>query len=118
MHGTVAKLCFGGMYSTLRLRAEIRWRQCDLEAANSDARRALAIAMELQGKNPHSSFTGLCHLLLAKLARETGDLEAADSALRQAIPHLSNALGDGHPETKVARRMIASPIATEPDPST
>jgi len=106
------------LVNALRLRAEIRWRQCDLKAANSDARRALAIAMELQGKNPHSSFTGLCHLLLAKLARETGDLEAAEGALRQAIPHLSNALGDGHPETKLARRMIASPIATEPDPST
>jgi tetratricopeptide (TPR) repeat protein len=106
------------LVNALRLRAEIRWRQGDLGAAISDARRALVIAMELQGKNAHSSYTGLCHLLLARLARETGDPEEADSALQHAIAHLSNALGDDHPETKLARRLAVSPpIETGFDPS-
>jgi serine/threonine-protein kinase len=107
------------LLNALRLRAEIRWRQGDLGAAIGDARRALAIAMELQGRNPHSSFTGQCHLLLARLAHETGDLEAADNALQHAIAHLSNALGNDHPETKRARRLAASPpsVETGPDPS-
>jgi tetratricopeptide (TPR) repeat protein len=97
------------LVDALRLRAQIRWRQGDLGAALGDARRALAIAVELQGKNAHSSHTGLCHLLLARLARETGDLEEADRALQHAIAHLSNALGDDHPETKLASRLAVSP---------
>jgi serine/threonine-protein kinase len=98
--------------NALLLRAEIRWRQGDRVAASGDARRALAIATELQGKNPHSSFAGMCHLLLARLDREAGDLEAADTALRHAITHLSNALGDDHPDTKLARQLCISHRAT------
>jgi len=107
----------GILVNALRLRAEIRWRQGDLGRAIGDARRALAIAIELQGKNPHSSFTGLCELLLARLLRETGDLDAAEGALSRAIPHLCNALGDDHPDTKLARQLAVSPaVETRADP--
>jgi ATP/maltotriose-dependent transcriptional regulator MalT len=102
----------GVLANALLLRAEIRWRQGDRGGACGDARRALAIATELQGKNPHSSFAGLCHLLLARLDRDSGDLEAADNALRHAITHLSKALGDDHPDTKLARQLSISLRAT------
>lgn len=108
----------GILVNALRLRAEICWRQGDLAAATSDARRALAIAMELQGGNPHSSFTGLSWLLLGRLDRESGDLKAADTAFQNAIPHLSNALGDDHPQDETcapARRVAAHRDGTGSD---
>ncbi len=98
----------GTLVSALRLRAEIAWRQGDLVPARNDACRALAIAKELQGKNPHSSFTGLSLLLLARLERDAGDLEAARAALQDAIGQLCGALGDDHPETKQARELALS----------
>jgi len=105
----------GTLVNALRLRAQIRWRQGELDGATSDVRRALAIAKELQGRNPHSSFTGLSLLLLARVERDAGNVGAADTALQEAIRHLSGALGDDHPETKLARQL-ARPQCTAAEP--
>ena len=98
----------GVLVIALRLRAEIRWAQGNLATAMADARHALAIAEELRGGNPCSSLTGQCSLLLARLERAAGHPQEADAALRNAIAHLPGALGDDHPETRLAFALIES----------
>jgi tetratricopeptide (TPR) repeat protein len=99
----------GALANALRLRAEIRWRQGDRDAATQDARRALSIADTLRGSRPHTTLTGRSWLLLARIDRDAGDLAAADTALENAVEHLSHALGEDHLDTKLARRLAASP---------
>jgi serine/threonine-protein kinase len=106
----------GVLITALRLRAEIRWGQGNLAAAVTDARRALAIAEDLRGTNPCSSFTGLCSLLLARLERASGNLQEADAARRNAVVHLSGALGDEHPESRLARQLFESAPADATTP--
>ncbi|MEP7328090.1 MAG: protein kinase [Betaproteobacteria bacterium] len=109
-------MCTATLASALRLRAEILWRMGESNAAIHDARDALTIAQNLQGALPHSSFTGLAWLLLARLERHAGNHQVTASSLRHAIDHLSPALGDTHPATILAYELAGSAphLATTP----
>jgi ATP/maltotriose-dependent transcriptional regulator MalT len=108
----------GVLVFALRLRSEIRYAQGNLAMALADARNALAIAEELRGGNPCSSMTGSCSLLLARLEHAAGHAQEADAALRNAIAHLKGALGDDHPETRLALALVESmSSATAPNVS-
>ncbi len=96
------------LMNALRTRAEVLWRQNDPAAALKDAQRALDIAVGLQGKRPHSSYTGHCWLLLARLHRDAGNRPAAMAAFKNAAEHLSAILGEDHPETRKARQALAA----------
>jgi len=98
----------GVLVFALRLRSEIRCAQGNLATAVADARNALAIAEELRGGSPCSSMTGSCSLLLARLEHAAGHAQEADAALRNAIADLTGALGDDHPETRLALSLVES----------
>jgi hypothetical protein len=92
--------------NALRVRAEVRWRKGDRRAAFLDAQRALDISREAQGGKPYSYVTGLGWLLLGRLHQDAGDTRAARSALQSAVLHLSNTLGDDHPDARRARLAL------------
>ena len=108
-------MLIASLANALRLRAQIRWRQGDIDAALVDARRALAIAQALQGAALHSSLTGLGESLLAQLHLAAGDRPAANALLQRAIPHLRAILGDAHPETRLAHDLLEPPAGTAVD---
>jgi serine/threonine-protein kinase len=92
----------------LRVRAESAARRGDLAAALRDAEDALAIARNLQGARRFSLQTGLARLLVAELRLEAGDADAARTAARQAVEHLTEMLGSGHRDTQHARMLAAN----------
>jgi serine/threonine-protein kinase len=93
--------------SAYRLRAEIEMRQGQSADAEADARKAVQMAESLQGANRFSSDTGLSYLTLGGVLLHAPDRSQAPVALHAAVDHLSNALGEDHPDTKQARRLIA-----------
>jgi eukaryotic-like serine/threonine-protein kinase len=94
--------------NALRTRAEVLWQQGNRAGALKDAQRALDIAVGLQGKRPHSSYSGQCWLLLARLHQDAGDRPAAKVAFKNAAEHLGAVLGEEHPDTRTARQALAS----------
>jgi len=93
----------------LRTRAEAHARLGDRAAAERDAQAALRLSQELQGRKPRSAFTGESLLLVAWLASERGDPEAARTAAESAVGHLAELLGEAHPLTRRARALAHPP---------
>ena len=67
-----------------------------------EARRALAIAQELHGSAPASSYTGLALLSLARAQRDAGDTAGARDSAAKAARQLETSYGAEHPETRRA----------------
>jgi serine/threonine protein kinase/tetratricopeptide (TPR) repeat protein len=93
--------------SAYRLRAEIEMRQGQGEAAETDARKAVHMAESLQGANRFSSDTGLSYLTLGGVLMSAPNRSQAPVALQAAVDHLSNALGEEHPDTQQAKHLLA-----------
>jgi tetratricopeptide (TPR) repeat protein len=89
----------------LRARAEILRGMGDGASAVRDARAALEVSQALQGRKPFSLYTGRSWLLLARLRLDQGDREGTRAAAQAALEHLSDMLGDEHPETAAARAL-------------
>jgi len=91
--------------SLLRSRSDVYLRQGDLEGALADAQRAVQLARDLQGARPRSSLTGLALLSLSRVQEKRGEMRSARAAAVEAVAHLTDGLGEDHPETRKARAM-------------
>jgi serine/threonine-protein kinase len=98
-------MAIGTLASALRLRAEARLGQRNLEAAAADIGRALDIAQAMRGDNPCSSIIGMCEVVHARVEHAAGHSAQARDALANALAHLVGTLGDEHPETRRARDL-------------
>ena len=99
------KIVNGTLSSYLRQRADMYLQQGDLDAALSDAQRAVQMARSLQGTMARSSLTGLALMSVARVQERRGEVAQARKAAAEAVTHLTDTLGDEHPETQKARRV-------------
>jgi serine/threonine-protein kinase len=90
-----------------RLRAAIEMRQGKDESAEADARRAVRLAEGLRGANRYSADAGLAYLTLGEVLLKSPDHGQAQAALRSAVEHLTNIVGQEHPDTQQANRLLA-----------
>ena len=89
----------------LLVRADALHRLGDRAAAMSDAQTALRLAQHLQADWPFSFLTGQSWLLLARLERDQGQLDASRAAATSANQQLTYLLGDTHRDTLLAREL-------------
>jgi tetratricopeptide (TPR) repeat protein len=89
----------------LIFRADVYLQQANESAAIADAQRALEISRALEGDKPYSSLTGQSLLVLARIQESRGQHIAAQAAAKQALPHLTEALGSEHPDTVRAQQF-------------
>jgi tetratricopeptide (TPR) repeat protein len=99
------KIVNGSLTGYLRQRADMYLQQGNLDAAMADARRAVQMSRSLQGAKAQSSLTGLALLAAARVHQSRGEAVEARKAAAEAVTHLTNTLGDEHPETQRARRV-------------
>jgi len=92
--------------SAYRLRAEIDAQKGNRDTARADAEKALQLAEGLQGGKPYSDDTGLAYLSLGRVLQAAGEREGARAALQSAATHLSNSVGEEHPDTRAAQRLL------------
>jgi hypothetical protein len=90
----------------LRTRADLNLSMGDADAALVDARRALEFARALQGGRAHSGLTGLALATVARVHLAGGRRAEAQASANEALGHLVDSLGDGHPETRAVRAML------------
>jgi serine/threonine-protein kinase len=79
-----------------------------LEAATSDATRAVGLALDRTDPGSRSSHVGRAYLTLGRALvarRQTGE---ATAALASAVRHLDSTLGEDHPEARSARQLLES----------
>jgi serine/threonine-protein kinase len=89
----------------LIFRADVYLKQGNESAAIADAQRALKISRALEGDKPYSSLTGQSLLVLARIQDSRGQHMAAQAAAKEALPHLTEALGPEHPDTLRAQQF-------------
>jgi len=77
-----------------------------LEAATSDAERAVALAVERTDPSSRSSHVGRAYLTLSRALAARGQTREARAALAPALQHLESTLGKDHPEARSARQLL------------
>lgn len=87
------------------MRAEINLTDGRLVEAESDARRALALAQSAQGGVPYSYRTGLAWLVLGRVLAKNHDVTGSGEAFRVAVEHLRNTVEADHPMLVLARQL-------------
>jgi hypothetical protein len=87
------------------IRAELGLAENSLPAAFEDARRAVALAKQLQGGVPYSSRVGQASLLLARIYVSQGDVVRAKEAAQTAVEHLAATVDTDHPSLTAAREL-------------
>jgi len=63
------------------------------------------LARDLQGGRRFSSLTGLALLALSRVQEKRGEMRSARAAAVEAVAHLTDGLGEDHPETRKAKEM-------------
>jgi hypothetical protein len=79
-----------------------------MQAAESGAQQALALAKQLQGQRPHSLATGRAWLALAQAQQGLGTPELARQSAGQARTVLDASVGPEHPLSQRASRLVRS----------
>ena len=87
-------------------KAEAELMAGDMQGAASDARRALSIAVSLQGDLPYSRTTGLARLMLGRTLQALGDQAQAHKAFETALTQLLNTVDADHPAVMQARESL------------
>ena len=100
--------CGGALIFALVGRAEIAVAERRLESAIADATQALEVATQVQGSAPHSFYAGLAWLSVASARASQGEKALAIEAYGSASSHLSQTLGERHPDVLRARQALAS----------
>jgi hypothetical protein len=77
-----------------------------LEAATSDAARAVALEVERTDPSSRSHLIGRAYLTLGRALSAQGKSGDARAALASALQHLESTLGEDHPETRSARQLL------------
>jgi tetratricopeptide (TPR) repeat protein len=81
----------------LMTRAELFAAEGRPEEAMTDAERALAVARQMQGDEPHSLIAGQAWLGLAELHQAAGKRTAARQAIKQAVGQIRATVTPDHP---------------------
>ena len=84
-------------------RSDLELQVKRLDAARSDAARALGVTQEAAGPGAFSSGIGRAYLALGRALRAQGRRAEARAAFTSALGHLQASLGAEHPETREAR---------------
>jgi serine/threonine-protein kinase len=100
--------CASARAQALVGRAEINLSNGRLDAAVADASQALQFAQQAQGRTSHSNITGSAWLSLGQIRQAQGRAELAGKAYALAAQHLSNTLGQEHPDTLRAKNAAGS----------
>jgi serine/threonine protein kinase len=79
-----------------------------LEAATSDATRAVALEVERAGTGSPSCYVGWAYLALGRALSAQHKPDAAKAALASALEHLEPTLGESHSDTRSARQLLNS----------
>lgn len=95
-------------------RAELHLQQGRSEAGLADGRKALALAIELQGGKPHSFRTGLAAVLVAR-AQSSLQLASSESA-QLALAQLEPIVDGLHPALALARAATQGGFDAQPSP--
>jgi tetratricopeptide (TPR) repeat protein len=82
-----------------------------LEAAASDAARAVGLALERIDPSSRSSHVGRAYVTLGRALTARGQRDEARAALASAVEHLESTLGKDHPEARNARQLLESVAA-------
>jgi hypothetical protein len=90
------------------VRSDVYLRSGDAASAMADAQRSLDIARTLQGDKPYSSLTGQALLLMAGAKEMRVETSGAHTVASEAVPHLTQTLGDKHPDTLRAAQIVAA----------
>lgn len=77
-----------------------------VEAAITDAARAVGLAVKRTDPGSHSFHVGRAYLVLGRALAATGRSGDARAALTTAVQHLESTLGDEHPDTRTARQLL------------
>jgi tetratricopeptide (TPR) repeat protein len=96
----------------LRHRAEIELALQRIDAAKSDAARAIQLSLDSAALGAHSSYLGLTYLALGRALAQASQTEDARRAFTSAVEQLRPTLGDDHPQTKLALRLLTSTAAS------
>jgi serine/threonine-protein kinase len=89
----------------LKDRASIEIVAGQLQSAETDARRAVALQQAAAQPGDFSSSEGRAYLILAHALSAEGKVTESRAAARQALEQLQKALGPGHPETRTAEEL-------------
>ena len=91
----------------LRRRSGVALEMGRLDAARSDADRAVRTEKEISEPGTFSSALGLDYLALGRVLRGQQKREEARAALTTALEHLAPSVGANHPDTREARRLLS-----------
>ena len=80
-----------------------------IDPAEADARAALEMAQQLQGRKPASFRTGLAWLALARVSAARDQAAEARQLAASALPQLKATLDGSHPALAEARRLAQAP---------
>ncbi len=97
----------GYMARYLLDRANIELRMGRLEDAREHASRALALEQAAAGPDARSCEVGRVLLALGRAWHGQDKLADARGALSSAVEHLSETVGPDHPDTRLARELLA-----------
>jgi eukaryotic-like serine/threonine-protein kinase len=89
-------------------RSAVAFQMRRLEAATSDATRAVALEVEQTDPGSRSCYVGRAYLALGRALAARGRSGEATAALASALQHLQSTLGEDHPETRSARQLLNS----------
>ncbi|MET0534880.1 MAG: serine/threonine-protein kinase [Steroidobacter sp.] len=87
---------------------QIELRTGNPQTALAMARRAVKIAISVQGGFDYSIGTGNSYLLLGRCLQAVGEHAAAQEAFRTAVLHLSNTVDEVHPQLIRARKLAGT----------
>jgi hypothetical protein len=96
----------GYLASTLSSRGEAYLDAGQVDLALSDATRGYQMARKVQGSNAYSCITGDVALLLARAELERNDTQAARKWAHIAYQQLQGSVGENHPKTIKARKLM------------
>jgi tetratricopeptide (TPR) repeat protein len=89
-------------------RSALFLRMHRLDAAISDASRAVALEISRTAPGSRSSYTGRTLVALARALLANGRSDEARAALASALQHFESTLGEDHPETQSVRRELTT----------
>jgi eukaryotic-like serine/threonine-protein kinase len=88
-----------------------------LDEARADADRALALEQKRPSGGTGTSSLGRAYLMLGRVLQAQGHHDQARAALSSALEHLTPAIGADHPETRLAKQLVAHSSASLSVPS-
>lgn len=96
----------GGVALTYSDRAELRLKLGDIAGAQADAAKAMSIATAGRGKTAFSSLLGYAAITQGNVDRAMNQPKEAAKSWRLAVLNLQHTMGQSHPDTQRAQRLL------------